>query len=265
MSTSARATQHSITVVGGPTAVIDLAGLRIVIDPTFDAAGTDQGYLTKTEGPALSAEEVGPADLVLISHEAHPDNLDSSGRDYALSAGRLICGTAAAPLLGERATGLAPWQSTTVEAPDGAVVVTAVPAVHGPEDAERTAEGFVNCEVLGFVLAGEGLPTIYLSGDNASVRAVAQIADRFPTIDWAVINIGAARVATRFEGRALSMTSQRAAAAAQILAPAKVIPAHYTGWAHFSEGASPIRPAFEDAGVGGLLRLVEHGRPVILE
>ena len=40
-------------VVGGPTAVLDLGGLRIVSDPTFDAPGP-HGYLTKTSGPAVA-------------------------------------------------------------------------------------------------------------------------------------------------------------------------------------------------------------------
>ena len=34
-------------VVGGPTTVLDLGGLRVVSDPTFDAPGP-YGYLTKT-------------------------------------------------------------------------------------------------------------------------------------------------------------------------------------------------------------------------
>ena len=37
-------------VVGGPTTVLDLGGLRIVSDPTFDAPGP-HGYLAKTAGP----------------------------------------------------------------------------------------------------------------------------------------------------------------------------------------------------------------------
>jgi hypothetical protein len=56
--------------------------------------------------------------------------------------------------------------------------VTAVPAVHGPEDAERDADGFVNCEVIGFVLSGPDLPAIYVSGDNASIGTVAEITRR---------------------------------------------------------------------------------------
>ena len=35
-----------VAVLGGPTTVVDIAGLRIVADPTFDPPG-DKGYLTK--------------------------------------------------------------------------------------------------------------------------------------------------------------------------------------------------------------------------
>lgn len=89
----------------------------------------------------------------------------------------------------------------------------AVPAVHGPEDGERDSDGDVNCEVTGFVLSGRGLPTVYVSGDNASIRTLAEIARRVPEIDVAVLNAGAVRVAATFDGRPLSLDSRRAAAA----------------------------------------------------
>ena len=66
-------------VVGGPTVLLDLGGLRIVSDPTFDAPGP-HGYLTKTAGPAVACDQLGPVDLVLVSHDDHPDNLDDHGR-----------------------------------------------------------------------------------------------------------------------------------------------------------------------------------------
>jgi hypothetical protein len=44
--------------------------------------------------------------------------------------------------------------------------------------------------VTGFVLSGPGLPTVYLSGDNASISAVKTIAERVGTIDVAVIFAG---------------------------------------------------------------------------
>ena len=73
------------TVLGGPTTVLDLGGLRIVSDPTFDDPGP-HGYLTKTVGPAVTEDQLGPVDLVLISHDNHPDNLDDRGRALALAA-----------------------------------------------------------------------------------------------------------------------------------------------------------------------------------
>ncbi|MDX6502035.1 MAG: hypothetical protein QOG23_5295, partial [Blastocatellia bacterium] len=48
----------SIAVLGGPTTVIDIAGRRIVMDPTFDPPGPHD-YLTKLTGPAVSADDLG--------------------------------------------------------------------------------------------------------------------------------------------------------------------------------------------------------------
>jgi hypothetical protein len=59
--------------------------------------------------------------------------------------------------------------------------VQAVPAVHGPAVGERDGTGNVNCEVTWFVPSGPGVPTVYLSGDNASLGAVKNIAEPAPT------------------------------------------------------------------------------------
>ena len=247
------------TVLGGPTTVLDIADRRIVVDPTFDAPGP-HGYLTKTAGPALQAAELGPVDAVLVSHSAHPDNLDDLGRAFALDAPLVLTCPSAAPGLGPRAVGLRPWTSHTIRGtgrPD--VTITAVPAVHGPEDAPRDANGDVNCEVTGFLLAGPGLPTVYVSGDNASIRVVAEVARRYPRVDVAVLFAGAARVPGKFDGRPLTLDAVRAAAAAAILGAPVVVPAHYDGWAHFSESGADIAAAFEQAGYSSVLRLADHG------
>jgi L-ascorbate metabolism protein UlaG (beta-lactamase superfamily) len=246
-------------VVGGPTTVLDLGGLRIISDPTFDPPGP-HGYLFKTDGPAVARETLGPVDLVLVSHDNHPDNLDDSGRALALAAPAVLTTRSGAARLGPRAVGLAPWTSHAVPRSDGGeLTVTAVPAVHGPEDGDRDADGFVNCEVIGFILSGQDLPAVYLSGDNASVRVVAEIARRVPLIDVAVLHAGAARVAGKFRDRPLTLDSVRAAAAAAVLLPAMVIPAHCDGWAHFTEGAADFARAFDDAGLAARLRQDGHG------
>jgi len=137
--------------------------------------------------------------------------------------------------------------------------VQAIPAVHGPADGQRDASGHINCEVTGFVLSGPGLPTVYLSGDNASMAAVKEIADRVGEIDVAVLFAGAASVPTKERGRPLTLTATRAAAAAELLGAKVVVPSHVDGWAHFSEGVGEFVAAFDQAGISNLLRVAAHG------
>ncbi|MFC4537006.1 MBL fold metallo-hydrolase [Sphaerisporangium dianthi] len=255
----------AITVLGGPTTVIDIGGLRIVADPTFDDPGP-KSYLTKLAGPAASEAETGEVDAVLVSHDLHPDNLDERGRAFALAAPVLLTGPATARRLGPPAVGLASWTTHELARADGGgrLEVHALPAVHGPQDGARDEDGHVNCEVTGFLLSGQDLPTVYVSGDNASLGVVGEIARRVGRVDVAVLFIGAARVPAKDRGRALTLTSERAAAAAAVLGAQIVIPAHYDGWAHFTEGRADIDRAFDDAGLTSLLREAEHGEWIAL-
>ena len=52
-----------ITLIGGPTALIEIDGFRLLTDPTFDAPGAYQlphVKLEKTIGPALKPDAIGP-------------------------------------------------------------------------------------------------------------------------------------------------------------------------------------------------------------
>jgi L-ascorbate metabolism protein UlaG (beta-lactamase superfamily) len=248
----------AISVLGGPTTVVDIAGRRIVMDPTFDPPGPHD-YLTKITGPAVSADALGPVDAVLISHDEHPDNLDDDGRRMARAAPLVVTHPGAAGRLGPPAVGLQPWQSYYLPGGPGRLAAQAVPAVHGPADGRRDASGHVNCEVSGFVLYGPGLPTVYLSGDNASMGAVKEVAERVGDIDIAVLFAGAASVPTKERGRPLTLTAARAAAAAEVLGATWVIPAHVDGWAHFSEGVDEFVAAFDTAGIKSRLHVAAHG------
>ncbi len=263
MGVDAARRELAISVLGGPTTVVDIGGRRIVMDPTFDPPGV-HGYLTKTAGPAVFADDLGPVDAVLISHDEHPDNLDDGGRRMALASPLVLTHPGAAGRLGAPAVGLLPWESYDLPGGSGTLAAQAVPAVHGPADGQRDASGHVNCEVTGFVLSGPYLPTIYLSGDNASMAVVSDVADRVGTIDVAVLFAGAACVPAKERGRPLTLTSARAAAAAEVLGARVVIPAHVDGWTHFSEGLDEFVAAFDRAGIGGVLRVAGHGEWVDL-
>src|SRR6202012_888936 len=113
----------TITLIGGPTALIEIDGFRLLTDPTFDAPGTTYQLphvkLEKLQGPALSAASVGKVDAVLLSHDQHADNLDHSGKDFLAQAKRVLTTIAGAKRLGNHAEGLAPWASTELTGKDG--------------------------------------------------------------------------------------------------------------------------------------------------
>ena len=239
--------------------MLDLRGTRFVTDPTFSPVGA-YGVLSRTAPAALTAEELGLADVVLLSHDQHADNFDPAGREYAERAGRILTTPGAEERLGGNAVGLPTWERTFEPlAGGGELSVVAAPAVHGPLDGATDARGNVNCEVTGWVLSGDGLPTIYVSGDNASVGAVAAVVDRFPRIDVAVLFCGAARVPQRERGRPLTLTSERAADVTVLLGEPWVVPVHYQGWAHFSEDLASLTRAFDDAGIRSRLLVAEPG------
>jgi L-ascorbate metabolism protein UlaG (beta-lactamase superfamily) len=188
----------SVRLVGGPTAVLEYAGLRWLTDPTFSAPGEYAGGLVRTSGPAIAIEELGRIDVVLVSHDHHSDNLDPAGRDLLPHAAHVFTTKAGAGRLGGGAVGLDPWESVTLDRPDGArVCVTALPALHGPPGCEQ-----VMGPVIGFLLSGEDLETVYVSGDNASLDVVREIAERAGPVDVAVLFAGAAQLARRFDGSA---------------------------------------------------------------
>ncbi len=231
----------TITYLGGPTAVLEYGGLRFVTDPTFDPPGSypepGETALVKTAGPAIVREQLGRVDAVLLSHHLHKDNLDWEGLELiATGIPTLSTRDAASDLFGGSVIGLDSWETHEL----GSVTVTAVPALHGPPGYERIVG-----EVTGFVLEAPGEPTVYVSGDNASLPLVEQIAGRFPEIDIAVLFAGAAAVPEL--DAILTLTSKDAVRAAEILGASRVIGLHTDDWEHFSESRAELDAAFSDS------------------
>ncbi|MFI2641768.1 MBL fold metallo-hydrolase [Streptomyces sp. NPDC018610] len=254
----------TLRAVGGPTAVLELGGLRLLTDPTFDQAGSytspSGSVLTKTAGPAFGPEELGPVDAVLLSHDQHADNLDRSGRAFLPTVPVVFSTPDAAARLGGGTRALAPWAHAELARPDGAPAlrITGVPARHGPVGCEPVCG-----EVTGFVLTAPDLPTVYVSGDNASLAAVRQVADRFGPVDVAVIFAGGARTKA-MDGALLTLDSVRTAEAARILGARRCLPLHCDSWEHFTEGRDDLRAAFAAAGLADRLTLLPPGRSAAL-
>jgi L-ascorbate metabolism protein UlaG (beta-lactamase superfamily) len=256
----------TLRLVGGPTALITYGGLRLLTDPTFDPPGdyprpgTDI-VLSKLDGPAVDLEDVMPVDAVLISHDHHSDNLDHSGREMLTRSRRVLTTGAGAQRLGGDAEGMEPGDVVGLERPDGAgsVSVTAVRADHGPPEVAAK-----NGPVIGFVLSGDGLPTLYVSGDNASVDVVRSIVAQHGPFDAVVLFIGGAQVPEAWGDAHLTLTAQTAVQAARELGDAPIAPIHQDGWAHFTSSAEDVRREFADAGLTDRLRPVAPGEQISL-
>jgi L-ascorbate metabolism protein UlaG (beta-lactamase superfamily) len=255
----------TVRLIGGPTALISYGGLEILTDPTFDPPGehprpgTDV-VLRKLTGPAVPADDLPAIDVILVSHDHHADNLDPAGRAFLPRARTVFTTAVGAERLGGNAVGLEPERTVEVPSPEnGTITVTAAPAEHGsPEVAAR------NGPVIGFVLRGDGLPAVYVSGDNAAVDVVARIARGHGPFDVAILFAGGARVPVLWGDTLLTLDAQRAVEAAALLAPAVIVPIHQEGWAHFSSGPDELRDAFAAVGLAGRLRPLAPGEQVTL-
>jgi L-ascorbate metabolism protein UlaG (beta-lactamase superfamily) len=263
MHTASNVRTARIRPVGGSTAIVEVGSLRLITDPTLDAPSGSEppdGMPRRTAPPALDRGMLGPLDAALVSHDQHPDNLDAGGRALLAELPLALTTKAGAARLGAGARGLDPFEHVDLDGPDGGSVrVTALPAQHGPRGAEA-----VMGPVVGFLISGEGLPTIYVSGDNASVDVVRDIAARVGRVDVALLFTGGVRVARYFDGAPLTLTNADAVQAARILGARTVVPVHCDGWTHYTEDSASLADAFAAAGMADVLVVVPAGAAVEL-
>ena len=240
-------TDVHITHIGGPTALIEVGGWRLLTDPTFDAPGRKYNFgwgtsSRKVAGPAMSVADLPPIDAVLLSHDHHDDNLDDAGRALLPSAAVVITTSSGARRLGGGARGLDPWQITNLEAPGRPVIeITATPCRHGPPLSHPLVG-----DVIGFALRLEGAAgALWISGDTVLYKGVREVADRI-RVDTAILHLGGVRFPITGPAR-YTMTARDAIELCRVVRPRVVIPIHYEGWGHFREGRDAIERELADA------------------
>jgi L-ascorbate metabolism protein UlaG (beta-lactamase superfamily) len=237
-----------VTHIGGPTALIEVGGWRLLTDPTFDPAGGSYrfGWGTgskKLAAPAIAAADLGPIDAVLLSHDHHEDNLDAAGRALLPAAGRVITTVAGAGRLGGGAHGLAPWQATTLSGEGRTTIeIVATPCRHGPPGS-RPIVG----DVTGFGLRWDGQEhgLVWITGDTVLYDAVRQVPQRL-RIGTVLLHLGGVRFPISGPLR-YTMTADEAVELCGLAHPHTAIPIHYEGWKHFREGRDAIERSFAAA------------------
>jgi len=249
-----------ITYIGGPTAIISIAGLRFLTDPTFDVPGRYRSgslLLEKTEGPAIPVGDIGRIDAVLLSHDQHADNFDPAGRTLAE---RLVTLTTrvGSQRLTHQSIGLDPWQSHELVAPNGMHIrLTATPARHGPAGIEP-----LSGDVIGFVISSTDPPRdlVYVTGDTVWFGGTAEVAKRFvPSVVLAFA--GAARTRGPFH---LTMDTNDVVEAAAAFPDAAVVPIHHAGWKHFSQSQDDLVNTFAVVNMADRLRPVTAGQTMVI-
>jgi L-ascorbate metabolism protein UlaG (beta-lactamase superfamily) len=240
--------QITATYIGGPTALLEIGGLRVLTDPTFDTAGKRYwfGWGTtsrKLQSPAIAAADVGALDAVLLSHDHHDDNLDDAGRALLPSADTIVTTTSGAQRLGGSARGLDAWETTVLESPGRpAIEITATPCRHGPPLSHPLVG-----DVIGFALRWEGQPdgVLWISGDTVLYDGVREVAVRID-VGVALVHLGGVQFPVTGPLR-YTMTAEQAVELLEELRPRTAIPIHYEGWAHFKQQRDAIEPVLSRA------------------
>ena len=244
-----------VTHIGGPTVLLEIGRVRLLVDPTFDDPGRRYpfGWGTssrKLAGPAVPSASLGSLDAVLLTHDQHADNLDDSGRELLPSVPVVVTTPHAARRLGGNAVGLRPFESAQV----GDVSVIATPSRHGPAWSVPLVG-----PTTGFALQLAGsAPVVWISGDTVLYPGVLSVASRF-TVGTAILHLGKVQFGLTGPAR-FTMTGRDAARLCDRIRPQRIVPVHYEGWSHFHEGRAEIEAAFPP----GALTWLDAGKPTSL-
>lgn len=237
-----------VTHIGGPTTLIEMAGWRLLTDPTFDPPGRRYSFgwgafSHKEAGPSIAPSALEAIDAVLLSHDHHGDNLDAAGRAWLPSAGVVVTTVAGAQRLGGDARGLEPWATTRLETPGRPTIeITATPCRHGPPFSRP-----ITGDVIGFGVRHDRQTrgVVWVTGDTVLYEGLRQVADRLQ-VDVAILHMGAVRFPVTGPLR-YTMTAKEAVALCRIVRPRVAVPVHYEGWRHFHQGREAAEREFARA------------------
>jgi L-ascorbate metabolism protein UlaG (beta-lactamase superfamily) len=179
----ARGEGARVTWLGHSSFLVQLDGVSLLVDPVLGDRMGPASVISRNVPPALRPEDLPRIDACLVSHD-HWDHMDVP---TLRAVGAPVLGGLGtdAPLVREKLAHvpLRWWQTVRVRD----VAITFVPAQHfsgrGLGGRDRTLWG-------GFVIQGSSA-TLYHAGDTGYFSGFKEIGRRFPSIDAALIPIGA--------------------------------------------------------------------------
>ncbi|KAH7007170.1 hypothetical protein EDB80DRAFT_751850 [Ilyonectria destructans] len=167
--------------------------------------------ITALEYPALQPDQIPPIDAVLLSHEDHPDNLDSIGRTHFLDGRKALTTSDGANALNPHSSviGLQPWQATQLNVKGETWNTTGTACEHLPGG-----------QVVGFF----------------HIRA-------------AVFNMGDAHAIVNGTTIKITIDGLNVARLFKAVGADILVPMHFNPWSRFKESVSQLKKDLEAEGV----------------
>lgn len=242
----------TITHIDTACILLDINGYKIVTDPTLDNkdgvlpqyVSSPFAFSKKYIDPALTTEEIGKVDLVLLSHDHHSDNLDKNGRAFIKTVKTVLSTKDAERRLKNNNTiGLDNWEEYIIETEKvKGLKITAIPAQH--TNIKRLDR--IMGKVIGFTIEWEGQKNgcIYISGDTVLFEGIHELKKR-KKVDIAILHLGAGAFPYLKRNLRVTMNGEEAIATTKLLNPNIVIPIHYEGWWHFKQSVKSLKSEIE--------------------
>jgi L-ascorbate metabolism protein UlaG (beta-lactamase superfamily) len=244
----------SVEFIGSATVLIRYQGLTILTDPNFLPRGerAHLGYGTSSKrlaDPAIAFSALPPIDLVILSH-MHGDHFDELVQERLRRDVPIVTtpeASAQLEHLGFRQRyALRRWDSLTVSKGKARLRIAAMPARHGPPGATLLLPTVMGA-MLDFEESEAGAAyRIYISGDTVLFDDIAEIAQRFPDIDLALLHLGGERLLGMIKA---TMNGADGARMLQLLGAHRAIPVHLDDYGMYKSPPSDFELAVGKAGL----------------
>jgi L-ascorbate metabolism protein UlaG (beta-lactamase superfamily) len=234
-----------LTLLRNATLLVELAGLRLLVDPALDAAGARPPVEDTpaprpnplVELPAAADDALRDLDALIVTH-LHRDHFDDAAAERLPKGIPVLCQPPDVESLEER--GFRDVRPVDTEARLGDLRVHRTPACHCLDPAIREALG----PGSGYVLDA-GRARLYVAGDSVwSDPVAAALEEHRP--DVVIVNSGAARFLT---GPPISMTAEDVIATARARPDARVVAVHLEAINHCLLSRAELARALREAGV----------------